>query len=90
MTNPAKYLIRGTLKVCLNYMFTHWAVSKEEYLSIIHHKRGHYYAVVNDYFLDNDQNIPEVDGTRLIVRTTIKELKIICTYYTATQTELQI
>lgn len=90
MAKPAKYLIRGTLKVCLNYMFTHWAVSHEQYLSIIHHDRGKYYAVVNDHFLNDDLNVPEVDGSRVILRTTIKELKTICTYYQSIQIELPI
>ena len=90
MPKPAKYLARGNLKTCLDYMFTHWTASNEEYLSIIHHIRGNYYAVVNDIFLDNDLNVPEVEGSRVMLRTTLTELKTLCTYYHASQMQLPI
>lgn len=90
MAKPAKYLTRGTLKVCINYMFTHWAANPQQYLSIIHHDRGNYYGVVTDGFLENDLNVPEVEGSRLLLRTTFKELKILCTYYQTTQMELTL
>ena len=71
-------------------MFTHWTNLRVEYLSIIYHERGKYYCVVNDEFLSQDEYIPSVENTRLMIRVTLKELKSLCTYYHHAQTRLEI
>lgn len=90
MPRARQYIIRGSLTKCIDHMFTHWTNLRVEYLSIIYHDRGKYYCVVNDEFLSQDTYEPEVEGTRLVLRATLKELKKLCTYYHHTQTELGV
>ena len=90
MTRQQKYLTKGTLKHCLNFMFSHWRLSPDKYLSILAHEPGRYHAVVNDDFLNNDQQVPEMEGSRLMLRVTIAELTTLCTYYKSVQMELPI
>ena len=71
-------------------MLSNWSAIHSEYLSIIYHERGKYYCVVNDEFLSQDEYIPSVEHTRLMIRVTLKELKTLCTYYSYTQTSLEI
>lgn len=75
---------------CVDHMLIHWRANNDPYLSIIHHQRGKYYCVVNDEFLDLNEPEPEPEGTRLVLRITLKELKSLCTYHANTQIEMII
>ena len=85
-----QYLIRGSVPKCIDHMLIHWRANNDQYLSIIHHERGKYYAVVNDAFLSQDKNTPDETGCRVMLRCTFKELKKLCTYYRNTQTEMRL
>lgn len=71
-------------------MLVHWRVNDNPNLSIVHHERAKYYAVVDDAFLNQDQITPGETGCRLLLRCTLKELKILCSYTKNAQTELKI
>lgn len=85
-----QYLTRGSIQVCIDHMLTHWRANNDAYLSIVHHVTGKYYAVVTDHFLQEETFTPDDTGCRLMLRCTLKELKKLCTYYQATQTEMRI
>ena len=90
MPHRRHYLIRGSIPVCVDHMLTHWRANNDHYLSIIHHDRGKYYCVVNDHFLNLNEPEPGPEGSRLMLRCTLNELKKLCTYYHNTLTEMQI
>lgn len=71
-------------------MLIHWRANTDHYLTIVHHDRAKYYAVVNDAFLNQDKNTPEETGCRVMLRCTLKELKKLCSYYRNTQTEMRL
>lgn len=78
------------MTVCIDYMLKHWRVSDYGFLSIIHQPRTKAYAVVNEEFLQLNEPEPGEDGTRIMLRCTLKELKKLCTYYHNTQTKMSI
>lgn len=90
MARARQYIIRGSLRKCLNRMFTWWASNQVEYLTLLYNERCRTYAVVDDDFIDKDEPEPGTPGLRLVLRVNLKELKSLCTYYSTTQTKLGI
>lgn len=88
MGRARKYIIRGSMRKCLNRMFSWWATNQVEFLTLLYNERTKTYAVVDDDFIDKDEPEPATPGLRLVLRTNLKELKALCTYYSTTQTWL--